>query len=122
MRVRTEAPLAVRMYKTAVWDFKEQPYSIPQERENVNREGFDDDKEVLAHDRILLSHLKEYLDFARSYYQKYLNYNPIRDDPSQPLEKWWWHLNKIAEGKYPADKLPEHLREIYKDKYCATTP
>ncbi len=117
MAVGAQTSLAVRMYKTAVWDFKEQPYPIPQERENVNREGFDDDEEVLAHDKILLSHLKEYLEFAHSYYQKQLDYNPLQDDPAQPLEKWWWHLNKIAKGEYPIDKLPEHLREIYREKY-----
>ncbi|WP_157560477.1 hypothetical protein [Hydrogenivirga sp. 128-5-R1-1] len=117
MAVKTKTPLAVRMYQTAVWDFKEQPYPIPQERENVHREGLDSDELVVAHDRILLHHLREYLDFAKKYYQKTLNSDPLQDDPSQPLEKWWWHLNRIARGEFPEDKLPQHLREIYREKY-----
>ena len=28
------------------------------------------------------------------------------DDPSQPLEKWWWHLRAIKEGKFPKEFLP----------------
>jgi len=108
------------MYQTAVWDFKEQPYSIPQERENVYKEGLDNDRLVQVHDKILLHHLKEYLEFARKTYQKTLDYNPIEDDPSQPLEKWWWHLNKIVRGEFPEDKLPEHLREIYRERYLKT--
>jgi len=29
------------------------------------------------------------------------------------LDKWWWYLDKIAEKSYPAELLPEYLREIY---------
>ena len=25
----------------------------------------------------------------------------LEDDESQPIEKWWWHLGKIANGTYP---------------------
>jgi len=35
------------------------------------------------------------------------------DDDTKPLEKWWWHLGKIARREYPAELLPEHLREVY---------
>lgn len=30
-----------------------------------------------------------------------------------PLEKWWWYLDLIAERKYPAELLPDYLRETY---------
>ncbi len=30
-----------------------------------------------------------------------------------PLKAWWWWLDKIAEGTYPSELLPEHLREVY---------
>jgi len=30
-----------------------------------------------------------------------------------PLEKWWWYLDLIAERQYPAELLPEALREVY---------
>ena len=35
------------------------------------------------------------------------------DDDTKPLEKWWWHLRKIARREYPAELLPDYLREIY---------
>ncbi|MEJ5227196.1 hypothetical protein [Thermodesulfovibrio sp.] len=31
----------------------------------------------------------------------------------EELTRWWWHLEKIASGEYPAELLPEYLREIY---------
>ena len=37
----------------------------------------------------------------------------LKDDETQPLEKWWYHLRKIATRRYPSDLLPEHLRRIY---------
>ncbi len=117
MAVGTKAPLAVKLYQTAVWDFKEQPYNIPEEREKVFNEGFDDHPQVKANDRVLLKNLKDYITFTRKYYTVQLNFNPIEDDPTQPLEKWWWHLNKIVKGEYPIEKLPEHLREIYRERY-----
>jgi len=39
---------------------------------------------------------------------------PDSDDPEKyHFDHWWWHLDKIADKTYPADLLPEHLREIY---------
>ena len=38
------------------------------------------------------------------------------DDETQPLEKWWYHLRKIAAHRYPVELLPEHLRRIYLEK------
>ncbi|MDW8136811.1 MAG: hypothetical protein RMI74_08505 [Thermodesulfobacterium sp.] len=29
------------------------------------------------------------------------------------LKHWWWYLDLIAEKRYPAKLLPEHLKEIY---------
>ena len=37
----------------------------------------------------------------------------MEKDKNKPLEYWWWHLDKIATKEYPAELLPEHLREIY---------
>lgn len=28
------------------------------------------------------------------------------------IQAWWW-LDMIAEGTYPSELLPEHLREVY---------
>ncbi len=38
--------------------------------------------------------------------RKYGEVNP-------PLEKWWWYLDMIAERTYPAELLPQALREVY---------
>ena len=45
-----------------------------------------------------------------------------RKKPPQAKDKtrWWWHLDEISEGKYPAELLPEHLKEIYL-KYLSHT-
>jgi hypothetical protein len=37
----------------------------------------------------------------------------ITNDYEPPLDYWWWHIDKIGEKTYPADLLPEHLKEIY---------
>ena len=30
---------------------------------------------------------------------------------------WWWHAQAISRGKYPLDKLPEHVRELARELY-----
>ncbi len=76
---------------------------------SVIREGLKEyaiNKEVQKIDKYLLENLKEILKV-----------NPdIQDDDTQPLEKWWWHLHKIAKGKYPKDKFPDYLKEHYKNR------
>jgi len=71
----------------------------------VIREGLEeyaDNEEVQKIDKYLIGNLKEILKV-----------NPaIQDDDTQPIEKWWWHLHKIAEGTYPKDLLPEYLRGV----------
>jgi len=45
---------------------------------------------------------------------KYGADRPDSDDPEKyPLDHWWWHLDKIAKRTYPAELLPEHLRDLY---------
>jgi hypothetical protein len=38
----------------------------------------------------------------------------LADDFTQPLSHWWWHLGKLRAGTYPAELLPESLRELYR--------
>ena len=33
------------------------------------------------------------------------------DDKNQPLENWWWHLDKIRNKTYPINLLPAHLQK-----------
>ena len=35
------------------------------------------------------------------------------DNTHQPLDKWWWHLGQMREGRYPIATLPRHLRDAY---------
>ncbi len=73
---------------------------IPNIREHLKE--YDWDEGIRENDIWLLEDLKEILKA-----------NPaIEDDDSQPLEKWWWHLHKIAEGTYPKDMLPQYLRNL----------
>ena len=45
--------------------------------------------------------------------------NPILlDDPRErPLESWWWHLGKLRSGVYPAQLLPQYLRDVYLGRF-----
>ncbi|NPA41218.1 MAG: hypothetical protein GXO18_02985 [Aquificae bacterium] len=104
--------LVINRWVFTVWEFENVFGSIPERREEVYFLGLDNHEEVKKFDRILFRHLKDYLRVATRVYKF-----PIQGDPNQPLEKWWWHLNKIAKGEFPIEKLPEHLKEIYREKY-----
>ncbi|WP_022670967.1 hypothetical protein [Hippea alviniae] len=43
-------------------------------------------------------------------YPAELNRDYVENDS---IKKWWWHLDKIQEGTYPAELLPDHLKEEY---------
>ena len=49
-------------------------------------------------------------------YRDWIDDYVLRDNPAQPLSHWWWHLGKLRAGTYPAELLPEHLREIYRQQ------
>lgn len=58
--------------------------------------------------------LADYLDAEALEYATELAFvesDLLKDDPAQPLEKWWWHLGAIRNRSYPLDLLPAHLRE-----------
>ena len=35
----------------------------------------------------------------------------------QPLEKWWYYLSEIHHGVYSLERLPDHLKDIYREHY-----
>ena len=47
-------------------------------------------------------------------YRDWIDDYVLRDDSAQPLSHWWWHLGKLRADAYPAELLPPHLREIYR--------
>ncbi|RMH02371.1 MAG: hypothetical protein D6699_05990 [Aquificota bacterium] len=101
------------------------PELILKLREKVYQEGLEDSIYVKKADRKLLQKVHTFLEYLEN------SDEPItKDDESQPIEKWWWHLHKIAKGKYPSLKLKEYLRDIYrkrrkywkeKDRYTTKT-
>ncbi|MCS6875708.1 MAG: hypothetical protein NZ526_00385 [Aquificaceae bacterium] len=72
-------------------------------RDKLHELGLDNDPRVIEIDKKLLEGLKKYIppDYSE------------KERKDKPLERWWWHLDKIADKTYPAELLPEHLREIY---------
>lgn len=77
-------------------------------REKVHQEGLEDSVYVKKADVKLLQNVHRFLELMET------SDEPIEDDNSQPIHKWWWHLHKIARGRYPSLMLKEHLREVYR--------
>ncbi len=76
-------------------------WDIPNIREHLK--DYEYDEGIRENDKWLLEDLKEILKV-----------NPaVQDDNTQPLEKWWWHLHKIANRTYPKDLLPDYLKGYY---------
>ncbi len=86
------------------------PDIVVKLREKVYQEGLDDSIYVKKTDRKLIQNVHKFLEAMD------ISDEPLQDDNSQPLEKWWWHLHKIAKGKYPSLTFPEYLREIYRKR------
>jgi len=85
-------------YTRALSDPDVLAWDISNIREHLKE--YEYDEEIKKNDVWLLEDLKEILQV-----------NPaIQDDDTQPLEKWWWHLHKIANGTYPIDLLPDYLK------------
>ena len=99
-------------YRTMVLEFENVPFDFQKQRELIYEYSVEDDEVTKFADRALLRRLNYFLKNSPRWHGF-----KIEDDPSQPLEKWWWHLNRIARGEFPEDKLPKHLREIYRERY-----
>ena len=79
-------------------------------REKVYQEGLQDTVYVRKADRKLFQNVHRFLEIME------MSDEPMEDEETQPIEKWWWHLHKIAKGKYPSLVLPDYLREIYRKR------
>ncbi len=78
--------------------------AIIETREEIDRLGLGEDERVKKADTELIKVvLKEGSDPS----------DLFGDPDKYPLSHWWWHLDKIAAKTYPAELLPEYLREIY---------
>ena len=99
-------------YQTMILEFENVPFDLQKQRELIYEYGVEDEEPVIFADQYLLDSLDEYIKNSPRWHGF-----KIEDDPSQPLEKWWWHLNRIVRGEFPEDKLPKHLREIYRERY-----
>jgi hypothetical protein len=83
----------------AVYNYYES-YIALETREELSRYPIDDALKGL--DKKIIRGLKKY--------PAMLNRRYVENDV---LEKWWWHLDKIQEGSYPPELLPDYLREEY---------
>ncbi len=91
----------LRMYRYSIIDSDVLPWNVPSIREKL--QDYEGNEKVRKLDKWLLEDLKEILEV-----------NPaIQDDDTQPLEKWWWHLHKIANGTYPVELIPDYLKNIF---------
>ena len=84
-------------------EINEYPVSFASERDVAHRyrlERFDLIKEI---DR---SALKETVSISI--------FNRFYSAPDMPLERWWWHLDKINKAEYPEEYFPEYLRDYYR--------
>ena len=86
------------------------PDLIIKLREKVYQEGLEESIYVKKADRKLFQNVHYFLELLER------SDEPMEDDNSQPIEKWWWHLHKIAKGKYPSLMLKEYLREDYRKR------
>ncbi|NPA41172.1 MAG: hypothetical protein GXO18_02755 [Aquificae bacterium] len=117
MAVKTAPKEAHLDWQTAVLEFDSTPFALSRIRETIHELGLDSNEIVQRADKFLLIDLDYYLKNSPKWHGF-----KIEDDPNQPLEKWWWHLNKIAKGEFPIEKLPEHLKDIYKERYYKPNP
>ncbi len=112
MAVKTYSKTAfTKNYRTMVLEFENVPFDLQKQRGLIHEYVAENDEIAKKTDKTLLRNLKDYLQNSPKWHGF-----KIEDDPAQPLEKWWWHLNRIARGEFPTEKLHEHLREIYKER------
>ncbi|RTZ68767.1 MAG: hypothetical protein DSZ30_03695 [Aquificaceae bacterium] len=88
------------------------PGRIQETREKVYQLGYENHPLVKEADEDFILFLDEMKERAKRWEVSFV------DDETQPLEKWWWHPNKILKGEYPAEKLPLHLRKIYLEEWA----
>ncbi len=86
------------------------PDIIIKLREKVYQEGLEESIYVKKADRKLFQNVHRFLELLEG------SDEPMEDDDSQSIEKWWWHLHKVARGKYPSLMLKEYLREVYRKR------
>lgn len=80
-------------------------WQVRESRQRLFDLGFDN-KEIRKLDEIVLE---------SAIVNDYVSSSATQDDESQPLERWWWHLNKLRNETYPIELLPDYLKVVYKE-------
>ncbi|QER41877.1 hypothetical protein F1847_03610 [Thermodesulfobacterium sp. TA1] len=70
-------------------------------RDEIHKRGLDNHPRVVEADKALLRYALENRCIEPYDYDEH------------DLKEWWWHLDKLSKRIYPAELLPEHLREFY---------
>jgi len=71
-------------------------------RDKIHDLGLDENPEIIRLDKKALKYV---LEMGAAY--------RIKPPQAKDKKRWWWHLDEIAQRTYPADLLPDYLREIY---------
>ncbi|RMA96994.1 hypothetical protein [Hydrogenothermus marinus] len=72
-------------------------------RDKIHDLGLDNLPEVIKLDKQALKLVFKYGGMAYR----------VKPEEAKDQKRWWWHLDEIAEKKYPENLLPDHLRNIY---------
>jgi len=109
--ITKDTPYEVWRWKYLTDPFDFLPGEIQQTREKVHQLGYDNHPLVKEADENFILFLDEMKERAERWRVSFI------DDPTQPLEKWWWHPNKILKGEFPLEKLPLYLRKVYREEW-----
>lgn len=102
----------VKNYRTIVIEFENAPLDFQRQRELIYEYGLENNEITKFTDRSLIRRLAYYVKNSYKWHGI-----KIEDKENEPLEKWWWHLNTIVKGEYPIELLPDHLKDIYVERY-----
>jgi len=78
-------------YRTMVLEFENVPFDLQKQRELIYEYGVEDEEITKFADRAFLRRLDYFIKNSPKWHGF-----KIGDDDSQPIEKWWRHLNKIV--------------------------
>ena len=92
------------------------PFKLKSKMNEIDEypEGFSSERDV-AH-RYRLERFKIIRDIDKSALKETVSlpfFKRFYSVPDMPIEKWWWHLDKIHKAEYPEEYLPDYLKDYY---------
>lgn len=101
---------SIEYYEFSILDSPGYPYAllyhtndvVMTERDKIENAGMSNVEKIKDLDKKLLRLLKKFDVSYKDWEQE-----------GKELKRWWWHLDKIQEGTYPPELLPDYLKEEY---------